>query len=66
MKKSSAIAFLLAFFVLLAGVTYVDINGIDEAGSVSAKDISLGLDLAGGVSITYQVEGEEPPSTEDM
>ena len=30
------------------------------------KEIKLGLDLAGGVSITYQVKGDETPSAEDM
>ena len=38
--------------------------GADGAGS--AKDIKLGLDLAGGVSITYQAVGDEAPSAEDM
>ncbi len=66
MTKGKAIAILLAFFVLLAGVTYVDIFGIDEKGSVSASDITLGLDLAGGVSITYQVVGEETPDATEM
>lgn len=66
MKKSRAIVYLLVFFLILAGVTYVDIKGIDGAGAVSASDITLGLDLAGGVSITYQVVGEEAPSSTDM
>lgn len=66
MKKSRAIVYLLVFFLILAGVTYVDIKGIDGAGTVSASDITLGLDLAGGVSITYQVVGEEAPSSTDM
>ena len=30
------------------------------------KGVKLGLDLAGGVSITYQVKGDETPSAEDM
>ena len=34
-------------------------------GYSSLKDIKLGLDLAGGVSITYQAK-EENPSPEDM
>lgn len=66
MTKGKAIAVLLAFFLVLAGVTYVDLFGIDEKGSVSASDITLGLDLAGGVSITYQVVGEETPSATEM
>ncbi|MBO5165586.1 MAG: protein translocase subunit SecD [Lachnospiraceae bacterium] len=66
MSKSKAIAVLLAFFVLLAGTTFVDIKGIDGKGAVSASDITLGLDLAGGVSITYEVVGEETPDATDM
>ena len=66
MKKNRAIAILLCIFVVLAGVTYIDIAGTDADGSGSASDINLGLDLAGGVSITYQVVGEEEPSATDM
>lgn len=66
MKKNRAIVILLVFFLALAGVTYVDIAGVDGMGSASAQEITLGLDLAGGVSITYQVVGEESPSQTDM
>lgn len=66
MKKSKAIIILLVMLVALAGITYVDINGINADGAGSASDIKLGLDLAGGVSITYEVVGEETPSSTDM
>ncbi|HKM35646.1 MAG TPA: protein translocase subunit SecD [Lachnospiraceae bacterium] len=66
MKKSRAIVYLLVFILVLAGVTYVDFKGIDGVGTVSASDITLGLDLAGGVSITYQVVGDEAPDSTDM
>lgn len=66
MKKSRAVLILLVFFLILAGVTYIDFFGIDKEGTASASDITLGLDLAGGVSITYQVEGEEEPDSEAM
>lgn len=66
MKKSKAIIVLIAMIISLLGVTYIDFFGIDAVGSYSAKDIKLGLDLAGGVSITYQVVGEEEPSVTDM
>ena len=66
MKKNRAVIILLCILVILAGVTYVDIFGVDAAGSGNASDIKLGLDLAGGVSITYQVVGEENPSSTDM
>ncbi len=66
MKKSRAILIVVVFLALLLGVTYIDVFGVDEFGSFSAADISLGLDLAGGVSITYQVVGEETPDATDM
>ena len=66
MKKSRGLIILLVFFLALAGVTYIDFKGIDGKGSQAASDITLGLDLAGGVSITYQVVGEEEPDQTDM
>jgi len=66
MKKSRAIAILLCVLLLLGGATYIDLCGIDAEGSYSASDIKLGLDLAGGVSITYQVVGDEEPDQTDM
>ncbi len=66
MKKSKAIVVLLCVLLLLVGAAYVDFFGVDAQGSGSASDIKLGLDLAGGVSITYQVVGEELPSDTDM
>ncbi|MCM1113828.1 MAG: protein translocase subunit SecD [Muribaculum sp.] len=66
MKKSKAIVILLCAVLLLAGLTYVDIRGVNEDGAGSASDIKLGLDLAGGVSITYQAVGEGTPSATDM
>ncbi|MBR5247800.1 MAG: protein translocase subunit SecD [Lachnospiraceae bacterium] len=66
MKKSKAIIVLLVLILALAGVSYIDLFGVDAQGSGSASDIKLGLDLAGGVSITYQVVGDEEPSATDM
>ena len=66
MKKSKAIVILLCTILLLAGITYIDLFGVDVNGKGSASDIKLGLDLAGGVSITYQVVGEEEPDATDM
>lgn len=66
MKKNKAIVILLCILLLLVGVTYVDIFGVNAAGDGSASTIKLGLDLAGGVSITYQVVGDETPSATDM
>jgi len=66
MKKSRAILVLILMVVALAGIGFIDIWGIDGKGKGSASDINLGLDLAGGVSITYQVVGEEEPDATDM
>ena len=66
MKKNKAIIVLLCILLILAGVTYVDIFGVNPEGDGSTSDINLGLDLAGGVSITYQVVGDENPSATDM
>lgn len=66
MKKNKAIVILLCAILLIAGITYVDVKGVDEDGTASASDIKLGLDLAGGVSITYQAVGDGIPSATDM
>ena len=66
MKKRKAIITLLVLILALVGITYIDVFGVDAQGSGSASDIKLGLDLAGGVSITYQVVGDEDPSATDM
>ncbi len=66
MKKNKAIILLLVFVLLLAGLGYTATVGLGVDGSGSAGSISLGLDLEGGVSITYQVVGDEKPSSEDM
>lgn len=66
MKKSRAIIILLVFLLLLGGFGYTAAVGIGADGSGSAASINLGLDLEGGVSITYQVVGDENPNAEDM
>lgn len=57
---------LVIFVLLLAGLGYMAAFGIGADKSGSASGIKLGLDLAGGVSITYQAVGEELPDKEDM
>lgn len=66
MKKSKAIIILLVLVLLLGGLGYTAAVGIGSEHSGSASDVKLGLDLAGGVSITYQVVGDEKPDSEDM
>ncbi len=50
--------------LLLGYYSYGIVKG--TAAKDNEKGIKLGLDLAGGVSITYQVKGDETPSAEDM
>ncbi len=66
MKKSSGIVTLLSVVVILALGIYTALFGLDENKTGSAANINQGLDLAGGVSITYQVVGDEEPSAENM
>ena len=66
MSKNKAIAVLLIFILLLGGFGYSSVVGFGESGYGSAGNINLGLDLEGGVSITYQVVGDEAPDQDDM
>ncbi len=66
MKKRNAVLTLLIIIVCIVGIGAMVVWGVgaDEIGK--ASKIKLGLDLAGGVSITYQAVGDEAPSSEDM
>ena len=66
MNKKKGIITLIASVVALIALTWVCVFGLDSNKTGSASNIKLGLDLAGGVSITYEVVGEEEPSSEDM
>ena len=66
MKKSRGIITLVFMVLLIVGLGYVTLFGVDQNATGAAKNIKQGLDLAGGVSITYQVVGDENPSSEDM
>lgn len=59
------IGYSVLILAMLVGFTLIAVFGVDENGSGSAKDIDLGLDLAGGVSITYEIQ-EENPSQQDI
>ena len=65
MKKSRGVLSLVVTAVLIVLLGYTTIFGFGAGATGSAKNIKLGLDLAGGVSITYQVK-EDNPSSEDM
>lgn len=62
-KKSKGAAILLAMILILAGLAYYASLILSSApGAAEDMNIKLGLDLAGGVSITYKVETENPTS----
>ncbi len=66
MKKNKGVVTLIVTVLVMAALGFVSIWGIGTEKAGSAAGIKQGLDLAGGVSITYQVVGDENPSTEDM
>ncbi len=66
MKKSRAVITLVVTVLLLGLLSYTAIFGIGAEKTGAAQNIKQGLDLAGGVSITYQVVGEDTPSDADM
>ncbi|MDO4677910.1 MAG: protein translocase subunit SecD [Eubacteriales bacterium] len=65
MKKSRGVVVLLLTAILTVFFCYTAAVGLGPTGTGAAKNIKTGLDLAGGVSITYQTK-ESNPSSEDM
>ncbi|MGN8886423.1 protein translocase subunit SecD [Blautia sp. HCP28S3_G10] len=65
MKKNRAIVVLLLTAIITVFLCYTAGVGLGPTGTGSAKNINTGLDLSGGVSITYQTK-ESNPSSEDM
>lgn len=65
MKKSKAAVILAAILAALVGLAYYASIILSSTGIGEEMSIPLGLDLSGGVSITYQVV-DENPSAEDM
>ena len=54
-NMTKKVCYSIIIAAMAIGFTLIAIFGIDENGSGSAKDINLGLDLAGGVSITSYI-----------
>lgn len=65
MKKGQGWGVLLLILVILAGASWYAGTIISTVGVGESRNIKLGLDLKGGVSITYETV-EENPSAEDM
>ena len=64
MKKSKGVLSLVVTVALIGLLAFTTTVGFGKSHVGSAKNVKLGLDLAGGVSITYQVKGEKPTSEE--
>ena len=65
MKKSRGIIVLILTAIITVFFCFTAAVGIGPTGTGAAKNIKTGLDLAGGVSITYQAKDSDP-SSEDM
>lgn len=61
-NKGRGAAILLVVVLILAGLAYYASIILSSTGIGEDMSIKLGLDLAGGVSITYQVDDENPTS----
>ena len=64
MNKKKGVLSLITTAVLIAVLGFTVLVGFGKDGTGAMKNIKLGLDLAGGVSITYQVKDENPTEEE--
>ncbi|MGN0335878.1 MAG: protein translocase subunit SecD [Lachnospiraceae bacterium] len=59
MKKNKSVAILAVVLAVVVALSYYASIILSSTGKGAGQNITLGLDLAGGVSITYQVEDED-------
>ncbi|MCH3986666.1 MAG: protein translocase subunit SecD [Lachnospiraceae bacterium] len=64
-SKARMAVYSIILLVALIGLSVVSLVGIGSDGTGSVSAIRRGLDLAGGVSVTYEVQ-DENPSAQDM
>lgn len=64
MKKSRGVLVLITTVLLTAFLVFTAAVGIGPTGTGAAKHIKTGLDLSGGVSITYETSKESPSEDE--
>lgn len=65
MKKGKAAVVMALILAAVVGLSYYSSLILDATGKKGEMSIPLGLDLSGGVSITYQIV-DENPTEEDM
>ena len=63
-KKTQGILVILCFLILSALSCFIVLQGVGKQHKGKASHIRLGLDLAGGVSITYEVKDDNPSETD--
>jgi len=64
MRKNKAIAVIVLILALLVGLAGYSMNVLKATTAKEEDSIILGLDLSGGVSITYQIVTENPSQTD--
>lgn len=64
MKKNQSIAVLIVAFIATVLLGFTVIAGWGPTGTGAMRNIRTGLDLAGGVSITYEAKDENPTDEE--
>ena len=62
MKKNKSVAILAVVLAVVVALCYYATIILSSTGKGAGQNITLGLDLAGGVSITYQVVDEDATS----
>ncbi len=60
MKKGAATVWLIILLAVIVGLGYISYGVISNTVKDKDGGLKLGLDLAGGVSITYEATGETP------
>lgn len=64
MKKNKALVIIILIIALLGGLGYYAMDVLQSTIAKEEDSIILGLDLSGGVSITYQIVTENPTQTD--
>ena len=62
--KRNSVLTVIVFILVLALGTFTVVQGLGKNQIGKAENIILGLDLAGGVSITYQIKEDNPTDQE--
>ncbi|MBP5164257.1 MAG: protein translocase subunit SecDF, partial [Lachnospiraceae bacterium] len=60
MKKSTGVVIFIIFLAIIVSLGYYAFTILKSTGIGKDRNLKLGLDLAGGVSITYGAVGETP------